>query len=47
MIFIGFIYINIKQYRICPYCKKGNWKSFDVDSGGSTGYKCTNCHELT
>lgn len=26
----------------CP-CGKGWWKDFDTDSGGSTGYKCTDC----
>jgi len=31
----------------CPYCEKGFWKSFDVDSGGAIGYRCTNCNSTT
>lgn len=27
---------------VCP-CGKGWWKSFDTDSSGATGYKCTEC----
>ena len=27
----------------CGYCNKGFWVSFDMCSGGETGYKCTNC----
>jgi hypothetical protein len=32
---------------ICPHCKNGNWKSFDTDSSGATGYKCENCNSYT
>lgn len=28
---------------VCTKCEKGFWKAFDCDSGGSVGYKCTNC----
>lgn len=26
-------------------CNKGFWKSFDTDSSGAIGYKCTSCIE--
>lgn len=29
---------------ICANCNNGYWKSFDMDSQGGTGYKCTNCN---
>lgn len=29
----------------CPYCEKGWWEVFDVDSASCRGFKCTNCGE--
>mgnify|MGYP001557855897 CR=1 FL=1 len=29
----------------CSLCNKGFWKSFDLDSVGSRGYKCTHCNK--
>jgi len=31
----------------CPKCKKGFFVSFDTDSGGAVGYKCTECRNTT
>jgi hypothetical protein len=28
----------------CPLCEKGFWVSFDIDSSGAVGYKCTFCN---
>jgi hypothetical protein len=30
------------NYGICPKCNNGFWKSFDTDSQGATGCRCTN-----
>ena len=47
----GFIYGCVWAYYqkkadwnngACP-CGKGFWKSFDMCSGGETGYSCTAC----
>ena len=27
-------------------CGKGFWKSFDMDSSGAVGYKCTHCDNI-
>jgi hypothetical protein len=53
IVFAGIIYLwhRVGYYAdkkawnngVCPVCNKGFWKSFDVDSGGGVGYKCTNC----
>jgi len=32
---------------VCCYCNKDIWVSFDVDSGGATGYKCGSCGAST
>lgn len=31
----------------CPECAKGFFKSFDMDSSGAVGYKCTHCGNTT
>lgn len=39
-------YLNDKKNwnnGVCPKCERGFWKSFDCDSQGGTGYKCTFC----
>ena len=30
---------------ICDKCGEGVWKSYDTDSGGCSGFKCTKCGE--
>lgn len=35
--------IRIWNNGMCP-CEKGWWSSFDTDSSGATGYKCTECN---
>ena len=38
-------YLKNKRWNngVCLYCNSGFWKSFDMDSSGEVGYKCTNC----